>query len=133
LAIDAHEAVGPRVEQHPLEPQTVGLVFVSPVRDLHPGGAEPLGELVPHALEFAQVEQPRLGGRRLAMEIELAHGEGSQESIRQLALERGDLAAQRPAGGPLGGSRRHLRWRDDGISVIQQELHNSLLSQTRRA
>ena len=61
-----------------------------------------LGQLVAHALELAEIEQPRLAGAVPAGAVEAAHlGERGHERVRQLALEPGDLrraaSAARPA------------------------------------
>ena len=69
----------------------------------HAGRAEAFGELVAHALELAEIEQPRLAARGDGLG-EAAHRKGGDEGVGQLTLEPRDLAAERAPRGALVGS-----------------------------
>ena len=73
---------------------------LSALGDRDPCLAQALGQFVPYALERAQVEHTRLRGA-LGGRLDATHPGGSNECFRQLALEVGNLMAQRAARRPL--------------------------------
>lgn len=93
---DPGEAVFARFEQHAFKRNAVGSLNLSALRDRHPCLAQALCQLVPCALERPQIEHPRLGGA-LGGRMDAAHSVGGHERVRKLALEAGNLVAQRAA------------------------------------
>ena len=91
-----------RVEQHELQRQALARLLVGTPADRDPGVSEPLGQLVAHAFELAEVEQPGLGdgwgGLRQA-----AHRVGGDEGVGELPLQPCDLRTQRSARRRLTG------------------------------
>jgi hypothetical protein len=92
---DPHEPVGPRVEQHLLERYPAHGLLIGSSGDRHAGGLDARRELIPDALELAQVQQSRRRARARGLLIEPAHREGGHERIGELALEPVDLRPQR--------------------------------------
>ena len=117
-----------RLEQHALEIQPVGLLCIRALRDRDARGAQALRELVPDALQLAEIEQAGVAtaGARL---VEPAHSGGGHERIGQLALEPGDLGPHRAASDPSSVVRdRRIRNRYlQSADRLLDERHDSLL------
>jgi hypothetical protein len=125
-----------RVEHHQLEDQALVLLRVCPLGDRRASGVHALGEVVTDTLELAQIEHARLGGRASRL-LEPAHRIGGDEGVGKLALESGDLPAQRASRCALrkpilvlDGAKYGRRVRDRDLrSVVRppEKLHCSLL------
>jgi hypothetical protein len=107
------------VEHHPLDQAAILLLLRGALREiaLHPAQAG--REVVAHALQLAQGEhaRPGHGGHR---PVQAGARIGRGEGLGELALEAGDLLAQRPARGPLvdlddRGARQDGRRRVQGL------------------
>jgi hypothetical protein len=100
LAGHAHVLVALGVEHHALDQSPVFLLACRSLGEVGADRAQPLGEVVANALELSEAEDARTGepGDR---PLESVAGVGGGEHLGQLALELGDLVAQRPARGTL--------------------------------
>jgi hypothetical protein len=90
------------VEPHALEQHAVALLEVRPLGDRGAGAVQALGEVVAQALQLAEAEQARAaatGDRPVGVRPRV----GGEEGGGQLALELGDLVAERATGGGLVG------------------------------
>jgi hypothetical protein len=98
---DPHEPVAARVEQHLLESHAVGGLEVGAFGDRRPRGLHARRELVPDALELAEVEQPRRAARPRRLLGEPSHRKSGHERVGEFPLELVDLGPQRPSCRPL--------------------------------
>jgi len=96
----AHELVATGLQQHALQQNAVALVYLGAGRNLRAGVGEAPSQSVAQTLEVAQAQEP--GSAAVAVERGGRQGrplrmrERRHERIGELALELGDLAAQRP-------------------------------------
>jgi hypothetical protein len=98
---DPHEPEAPRVKQHLLERHPTRRLLIGSRGDRRARALDAPRELVPDALELAEVEQSRCGVRPRGLLVEPSHREGGHERIGQLPLELVDLRPQSPARRPL--------------------------------
>lgn len=96
---DAHVAVAPGLEEHLLEQDALARLAVGPLADLGPHVGQPPGLGIAHPLELAEGQEPRAtepGPERAHLRLLVAGPELGQ-GLREVALEPGDLPAQRLA------------------------------------
>jgi hypothetical protein len=98
---DPHPLEGCGLGQHRLQELAVMDLDVGALVQRQACLADPGREIVPHALQLAEAEHPRLGRRGRDRTVEIDSRERLGEEARQLALEPSDLASQLGAGKPL--------------------------------
>lgn len=110
---DPPEPVAPRVKQHLLERHPARRLLIGSRGDRRARALDAPRELVPDALELAEVEQSRCGAKPRGLLVEPSHREGGDERIGQLPLELVDLRPQSPSGRPLVLSESDYRAGND--------------------
>jgi hypothetical protein len=112
LVGDTDPGVLVRLGDDPLEQLPLALLDVRPIREPPADVLDPPRERVPDPLELGDLQHAGAAGGR-DRELDASSRERGREQLRELALERRDLAPQVPADAsllvlayPAGGQRR---------------------------
>jgi hypothetical protein len=120
------------LEQHLLDEAPVAVLGVAAAGDLGARVAQPQAQAVADPLEVAERQEPRATGPGRARDRGERDGgdvDARQQRVGEVALEAGDLTAQRPSGRAFVDidERRPRQRRGGRLSRVFQQLHSSLL------